>query len=197
MVGETTWFSQLDVQLFLLLVGGLVTPFLMESSAHLKKKWRPTSSTLVRKLSVMMDLTMRSRDSKKRDATWRVFSCLLTPLKWEKRWSSHNSIIFSSHWPWSESKIRWKDELTQELLLAAYLEFCSSSNFLCVPQFHQPQSWCLKITEKVSFNIASEASYVYILSGQKSIKNAKNGPFWRIFENLNLAVKQCYQTGQF
>ena len=37
MVGETTWFSQLDVQLFLLLVGGLVTPFLMESSAHLKK----------------------------------------------------------------------------------------------------------------------------------------------------------------
>ena len=27
-------------------------------------------------------------------------------------------------------------------------------------------SQCLKITEKVSFNIASEASYVYILSGQ-------------------------------
>ena len=56
---------------------------------------------------------------------------------------------------------------------------------------------CLKITEKVSFNIASEASYVYILSGQKLIKNAKNGPFWRVFENLKLAVKQCYQTGQF
>ena len=36
---------------------------------------------------------------------------------------------------------------------------------------------CLKITEKVSFNIASEASYVYILSGQKLIKNAKNGSF--------------------
>ena len=32
---------------------------------------------------------------------------------------------------------------------------------------------CLKITEKVSFNIASEASYVYILSGQKFNKNAK------------------------
>ena len=28
-------------------------------------------------------------------------------------------------------------------------------------------SRCLKITEKVSFNIASEASYVYNLSGQK------------------------------
>ena len=55
---------------------------------------------------------------------------------------------------------------------------------------------CLKITEKVSFNIASEASYVYILSGQNLIKNAKNGSFRRAFENLKLAVKQCYQTGQ-
>ena len=34
-----------------------------------------------------------------------------------------------------------------------------------------------KSLKKVSFNIASEASYVYILSGQKLIKNAKNGPF--------------------
>ena len=49
----------------------------------------------------------------------------------------------------------------------------------------------------VSFNIASEASYVYILNEQKLIKNAKNGSFWRVFENLKLAVKQCYQTGQF
>ena len=32
---------------------------------------------------------------------------------------------------------------------------------------------CLKITEKVSFNIASEASYVYMLSGQKFSKNEK------------------------
>ena len=56
---------------------------------------------------------------------------------------------------------------------------------------------CLKITEKVSFNIAKEASYVYILSGQKLIKNPKHGRFWRVFENLKLVVKQCYQTGQF
>ena len=46
------------------------------------------------------------------------------------------------------------------------------------------------MTEKVSFNIASEASYVYILSGQKLIKNAKNGPFWRVFEKLDA----CSQT---
>ena len=55
----------------------------------------------------------------------------------------------------------------------------------------------LKIKEKVSFNIASEASYVYILSGQKLIKNAKKLSIWRVFENLKLAVKQCYQIGQF
>ena len=44
-------------------------------------------------------------------------------------------------------------------------------------------SQCLKITEKVSVNIASEASYVNILSGQKLIKNAKKwsilASFWK------------------
>ena len=54
-------------------------------------------------------------------------------------------------------------------------------------------SQCLKIPEKVKFNIASEESYVYILSGQKLIKNWQN----IIFENLKPAVKQCFQTSQF
>ena len=57
-------------------------------------------------------------------------------------------------------------------------------------QFFAGLPWWLKFTENVSFNVASEASYVYILSGQ-------NGPFWRVFENLKLAAKQCYQTGHF
>ena len=55
---------------------------------------------------------------------------------------------------------------------------------------------CLKITEKVSFNIASEANYVFILSGQKFIKNAQNSQFWPVYENLKLAAKQCYQIGK-
>ena len=45
-------------------------------------------------------------------------------------------------------------------------------------------SWCLKIVEKVSFNNANEVSYVYILNGQKfmkNAKNAKNSQFWRVF----------------
>ena len=52
------------------------------------------------------------------------------------------------------------------------------------------QTRCLKITEKVSFNIASKASYFYILSGQKLIKNAKNGQFWRVFDK----PEACGQT---
>ena len=51
-----------------------------------------------------------------------------------------------------------------------------------------------KNREKVSFKIASEASYVYILSGQKFIINAKKSQFWRVYENLQFAVKQCFQT---
>ena len=50
-----------------------------------------------------------------------------------------------------------------------------------LPKDFKGFSLCLEITEKVSFNIASEASYVYILRGQKFNKNTKNGPFWRVF----------------
>ena len=49
---------------------------------------------------------------------------------------------------------------------------------------------CLKITEKVSFNIASNASYVYILSGQKLIEKCQKwstlASFWK--------SKACGQT---
>ena len=45
---------------------------------------------------------------------------------------------------------------------------------------------CLKIAEKVAFNIASEASYVYILSGQKFIKNAKKVNFGEFLKTLKM-----------
>ena len=54
---------------------------------------------------------------------------------------------------------------------------------------------CLKIAQKVAFNMASEASYIYILSGQKLFKNAKNGPIGKFLKTFN--VKQCYQTSHF
>ena len=96
--------------------------------------------------------------------------------------------------------------------LSAYLFFCGwnwkwPKSFIAILNFWTKSGkkhsysfvfmhGVLKITEKVSFNIASGASYFYILSGQKLIKNAKNGPFWLAFENLKLAVKQFYQTHQ-
>ena len=53
-----------------------------------------------------------------------------------------------------------------------------SSPFSCLAlDIVTPVSQCLKIIEKVAFTIASEASYVYMLKGQKFIKNAKNSQF--------------------
>ena len=59
-----------------------------------------------------------------------------------------------------------------------------SNVFMVWMVYDQAKHGVWKLQIKVSFNIASEASYVYILSSQKSIKNAKNGPFWRVFEKL-------------
>ena len=44
------------------------------------------------------------------------------------------------------------------------------------------------LTGKVSFNIASEASYVYILSGQKLIKIAKNSQFGEFLKNCQTVL---------
>ena len=55
-----------------------------------------------------------------------------------------------------------------------------------VPETLHPvkETQCLKITEKVSFNIASEASYVYILSKQKLIKNTKKWSILTSFQTV-------------
>ena len=49
-------------------------------------------------------------------------------------------------------------------------------------------SQCLKITEKVAFNMASEASYFYILSRQNFIKNAKNRQFLKNWSSRSNSV---------
>ena len=50
---------------------------------------------------------------------------------------------------------------------------------------------CLK-TQKKSHCERSELRLQFERT-KKLSKNPKNGPFWRDFENLKLAVKQCYQ----
>mgnify|MGYP001223895026 CR=1 FL=1 len=52
-------------------------------------------------------------------------------------------------------------------------------------------------SETSSIPFIEVTTFIYILSGQKFIGNAKNGPICRVFENLKLAVTQSYQTGQF
>ena len=56
-------------------------------------------------------------------------------------------------------------------------------------QYILQTSRCLKIKEKVSFKFASEASYVYILSGQKF---KKSETFWVIFKHSELGQKWRY-----
>ena len=89
-------------------------------------------------------------------------------------------------------KIHYENDVKQ-FGWVALVDFLIYTGFFMVSTLTQ----CLKMTKKVSFNIASKVTYVYILNEQKFIKKAKNGPVWRVFENLKLAVKQWYQTGQF
>ena len=46
---------------------------------------------------------------------------------------------------------------------------------------------CLKITEKVALNIASEASYI----SKSSLEMPKNSQFWLVLENLKLENLKC------
>ena len=59
----------------------------------------------------------------------------------------------------------------EALLLLIALHF-----FFLTEMHYSDDAQCLKIARKVAFNIASEASYVYIYN-KSSFKNAKNGPF--------------------
>ena len=80
----------------------------------------------------------------------------------------------------------------------AFSPECSNNGKFFRKTLKEPVACCLIITEKVSFNIASEESNVYILNGKKLVKNAKYGlryvfvKFWWVFGNLKLAVNQCY-----
>ena len=69
-----------------------------------------------------------------------------------------------------------------------HVNFCKLSPWGLVLQASWTQ--CLKITEKVASNIASEASYVHILRVKKFIKNAKK---WSILWNF-WKSESCRQT---
>ena len=74
--------------------------------------------------------------------------------------------------------------------------FCLNIKLLIFTVNRAINSRCMKITEKVSLNIVSEASYVFTFwVDKKFIKKCQKWSIWRIFEELKLAVKQCYQRG--
>ena len=51
--------------------------------------------------------------------------------------------------------------------------------------WYYTESQCLKIAQKVALNIASEASYVFILNGQQLVKKAKMGNFGEFMKTWN------------
>ena len=65
-----------------------------------------------------------------------------------------------------------EDKTSSSVSIELLLFYASTRHGFTTGFFQHTGLHCLKITQKVSFNIASEASYVYILSGQKFIKNA-------------------------
>ena len=124
-------------------------------------------------------------------ALWALCMCVLESIT---SFFPSRSTVF-----WRARKLRWAMILYAWNLLCVFLwNHLSLCAFFFKKDFSRhfwlecKKTRCLEITENVSFYIENEASYVYILSGQKLIKNA--GLFWRIFENLKIAVKQCYQT---
>ena len=105
-------------------------------------------------------------------------------LIWTWTWAAQDSF---------ESSAKVKEKLWKVLNHKAYIPPPFSHIFIL-----SHYSQCLKITQKVAFNIASEASYVYLhFVDKSSSKMPKNGPIWRVFDKLKLPLKQCYQTGDF
>ena len=138
-----------------------------------------------KKISLWVTLDCKwTRWHLKRLWTWRWKIC---PILWRE--IQMRLFVSLFNYPANLCLMSWVVHLEYAIGILNYLRTFTIELFLPVSKSEATPTRCLKITEKVSFNIASEASYVYILSGQKLNKNAKNGPFWRVFENRKLVVK--------
>ena len=76
---------------------------------------------------------------------------------------------------------------------SGFLRFQSLIMFYFCKKRRSGLTRCLKFTEKVSFNIASEASYVYILKVDKNHQKCQKWPSLARFSNATIWVifKQC------
>ena len=97
---------------------------------------------------------------------------------------SASSFTIPAWWPYKWVKLK----IVANSFLAELRKVFFSFSFLVIFLFHSPTSsrfsstnhpQCLKISQKVAFNITSEASYVYILSGLKCPKWSILASIWK------------------
>ena len=91
-----------------------------------------------------------------------AFDCFCLPF-WKLIYLFHTHIVFAFQLSFQNES--WKINKLNETGVRAI-----ATNLL-----HFGLPTFVRNTEKVAYNITSEASFVYILSGQKFIKNAKTG----------------------
>ena len=89
--------------------------------------------------------------------------CLLCFAQRVLSWSVHENFCFS----FSLCLFKWGEELAMTDIGGKWVNLSKGTAYICLMTF---SARCLKITEKVSFNNASKASYVFILSAQKCPK---------------------------
>ena len=68
--------------------------------------------------------------------------------------------------------------------------YISKISFVSFTVFENHRKSLIQHCERIELCLHFEWTKVHF-------KKAKNYQFWRFFENLKFAVKQCYQTGQF
>ena len=110
------------------------------------------------------------------------FSCLV----WQGTFHANKNFNKPNSFPYSK-KTKWAPSI---------FSFSCYKNYDCLKVFYVTTLITVFENHRKSLIQHCEASYVYNLSGQKFIRNAKNGPIWRVLQNLKIAVKKCYQTSK-
>ena len=101
-----------------------------------------------------------------------------------KTWNATFWVIFKHYEPWLSN--RMNKLLTSQI--RSLTMYQSNEGTLCIVFENLPKSR-IQHCERSELYLHFEWTKVH--------QKCQKWPIWRVFENLKLAVTQCYQTGQF